>query len=87
MPELEFDGGDARGGVAQRAELDQVPFDLYLVQAAGAGVGAGVSAGRPSPPRSIIDFDFSSFIIGEGVVTALVILTIRWRSTASQNLN
>lgn len=32
------------------------------------------------------DLDFSSFIIGEGVVTAAFILTVRWRSTASLNL-
>ena len=31
VPDLEFDGGDSRGGVAQRAELDQVAFDLDLV--------------------------------------------------------
>ena len=87
VPDLEFDRGDAGGGVAQRAELDQVAFNLDLVQAAGAGAGAAASAGRPSPRPSISDFDFSSFIIGEGVVTALVILTMRWRSTASLNLN
>ena len=32
------------------------------------------------------DFDFSSFIIGEGVVQARSILMIRWRSTASLKL-
>ena len=32
-----------------------------------------------------MDLDFSSFIIGEGVVTAAFILTVRWRNTASLN--
>ena len=41
----------------------------------------------PSPRPSISDFDFSSFIIGEGLMCALGIFTIRWRSTASLNLN
>ena len=29
VPNLEFDRRNARGGVAQRAELYQVPFNLY----------------------------------------------------------
>jgi len=84
QPELE--GRDACGRVPQRSELDQPSADPDLVQAAGASAGFA-SAGRGSAPRSIMDLDFSSFIIGEGAVTALVILTIRWRSTASLNLN
>ena len=31
VPDLEFDGRNAGGGVAQGTELDQVAFDLYRV--------------------------------------------------------
>src|SRR5262245_8104948 len=88
--DLEVHYRDSRRGVAQRAQLDDLSADPNLVQAARASAGRA-SAGFASPglnsPRSISDFDFSSRIIGEGVVTAFVILTIRWRSTASLNLN
>src|SRR5438034_4017197 len=62
----------------------------------GAGVstaaGGGSTAGRsPRSPRSpslpVSDRDFSSFIIGDGETTSSVFATIRWRRTASLNLN
>jgi hypothetical protein len=46
-------------------------------QAAGAAEAAPASAAGASPPRSISDLAFSSFIIGEGVVTARGIFTIK----------
>src|SRR5947209_527580 len=64
-------------------------------QAAAAGgvagaAGAAAAAGAALPaaaPAGFMERDFSSFIIGDGPVTASVITTIRWRSTASLNLN
>ncbi len=62
----------------------QFPYENSQAAAAGSAGSAG-TAGAASP--GIIDFDFSSFIIGEGAVAAAFILTVRWRSTASLNLN
>jgi hypothetical protein len=46
----------------------------------------GASAAFGASPFST-ERDFSSFIIGEGAVTAAFICTVRWRRTASLNLN
>jgi hypothetical protein len=60
---------------------------------AGAPAGCVVSGVRSlrSPRsarsgRSVNDLAFSSFIMGEGALTASSTCTMRWRSTASLNL-
>jgi len=87
-----FDHRHAGRGVTQGFPLDQRAGQLEAIQcgdsanpdtqAAGA---AGDSLGAASRVSSI-DFDFSSFIIGEGVVTARLVRMIRWRRIASLNL-
>src|SRR5450759_1948175 len=54
--------------------------------ATAASAGLGASAAFGASPFST-ERDFSSFIIGEGAVTAAFICTVRWRRTASLNLN
>lgn len=71
VAQAELDHRDARGRMPQGADLGQPAVDPDLIQAAGA------SAGFASGTRSIIERDFSSFIIGEGAVTALAILMMR----------
>ena len=67
--------------VTQRLARDQDSGEFNAVQlslnyqAAGAA-SASVSTGASSR-TSIIDFDFSSFIIGDGVVIAFFILMVR----------
>src|SRR6185369_12197927 len=81
---------DSAGSHPQRPHLGQPAGERDAVLPAQAGA-AGASAGFVSPalnsPFSISERDFSSFIIGDGAVTALGMRTIRWRSTASLNLN
>src|SRR5207253_1210753 len=56
-------------------------------QAAAGCAGAAPSAGLSAAGPSVTLRDFSSFIIGEGPDSASRLLTVRWRSTASLNLN
>src|SRR5262249_60683121 len=56
----------------------------WLAAVAVAAGGGVAEAGAPCGER---DLAFSSFIIGEGATTASLIATMRWRSTASLNLN
>jgi hypothetical protein len=89
MQHAERDHVDAGRRLAQSVALDETSGKPYavlgsagsrvqLTSAAAVSLGAAPgSAGCASPPRSISDLAFSSFIIGEGVVTARVIFTIR----------
>lgn len=76
MAQLRFADRHAGRGVANCVALDQDAGQAQLIpcqvrQAASAGAAAGAA----SPPIS--DLDFSSFIIGDGVVTACFIFIVR----------
>ena len=76
MAQLRVADRHAGRGIANCVALDQDAGQAQLIpyqvrQAASAGAAAGAA----SPPIS--DLDFSSFIIGDGVVTARFILTTR----------
>ena len=77
-----FRNRHAGRGVTQRLALDQCSREFDAVQLslgnqfAGAGWTSASAAGCSSW-ASIIERDFSSFIIGEGVVTARFILMVR----------
>src|SRR5256885_1382059 len=68
---------------AELAAAEQRPLPLVLLVLGELAFALAFTSAR----RPISDFDFSSFIIGDGEITALGIFTIRWRSTASLNLN
>src|SRR5688572_5420480 len=92
--QLEAEQRDAGGRVAQRLDGGKLAAQRHFVGfhpqaaaswgAAGAGGAAGFAVS--SAAGAVSDLDFSSFIIGEGAVTAVSILTMRWRRTASLNL-
>ncbi len=72
----------ASRGKSQRLALDQGSAEFDPVQSSldnQAAVSASVlpSAAASSEAAAIIDLDFSSFIIGDGVVTAFFILMVR----------
>src|SRR6185503_11026563 len=93
--QLESEHGYPGRGIAQgfdgselAAQSNLVCFHSYVAadsSAAGAA-GAGAGLAPSSPAGAFSDLDFSSFIIGLGAVTASLILTMRWRNTASLNL-
>ena len=68
-------------GETQRTALDQDTGQFKLVQLSlnnqAAGCSAAATSTAASSRTSIIDLDFSSFIIGDGSVTARFILMIR----------
>ena len=75
-----FDNRHSRRSKTKRLSLDQGPGQLNAIQlsldnqlaAASLAFAAGSSCAAAN-----IDFDLSSFIIGEGVVTARFILMVR----------
>ena len=94
MRQLKIERRDSRRSKAQIAAGSEPRFERHLIHehragayvqrtaaVAGAGAaGAGAAgAGLVGAPGAVIDRDFSSFIIGEGVSTASRIATIRWR--------
>ena len=88
VPDREAHDRDAARGVAQHVtggELAGEREPVAAVQARGSQAGTSAAFGLSCGCRT--DFDFSSFIIGEGVMTAPFILTTRCLSTASLNLN
>ncbi|MBS1229156.1 MAG: hypothetical protein H6R17_2433 [Proteobacteria bacterium] len=69
-------------GETQRAALDQDSSQFNAIQLSldsqAAGCSAAASTATTASSRtSIIDLDFSSFIIGDGSVTARFILMVR----------
>src|SRR4029078_6717942 len=81
---------DPAGSRPQHPHLGEPPGERDAVlpaQARAAGASAGFASLALNSPFSISERDFSSFIIGEGALTALGMRPIRWRSTASLNLN
>src|SRR5688572_10234628 len=90
--QLEAEQRDARGRIAQRLDGGKLAAQRHFVgfhpyaAASGAGAAAGAGFAASSVLGAVSDLDFSSFIIGEGAVTAASILTMRWRRTASLNL-
>lgn len=88
MPDQYFRYRHGGRGITKCLALDQDAGEFYAIQLSlnnqSAATSATSAAGSSWAP--IIDFDLSSFIIGEGVVTARFILTVRWRRTASLNL-
>ncbi len=88
MLEQPFAYRNPRRRVAQRLALDQPAGELDAVQSfsraitrcaagssAATATAAGATSAATSPPNK--ERDFSSFIIGEGVVRACFILTVR----------
>src|SRR5262245_46089407 len=84
---------DAGRRVAQCLDSGQLSGQRNLIrrharaEASSAAGAAGAGFGLSSAAGAVSERDFSSFIIGEGADTAPLIFTIRWRSTASLNLN
>ena len=89
VPDREAHDRDAAGGVAQHVTGGELAGEREPVAAVQARRQACASAAAlgVSGAGWRTDFDFSSFIIGEGAVTAPFILTTRCLSTASLNLN
>ena len=79
MPDQAFRDRYAGRRKAQGLALDQDPTELDAVQQSLENQAAGCAAGSAGAGSrtSSIDFDFSSFIIGEGVVTARLVLIVR----------
>lgn len=82
MPDHTFRYRHGGWGKTQRLALDQDTGDFNAIQLSLGNQADGCSASTAgsaaaSSRTSIIDFDFSSFIIGEGVVTAFFILMVR----------
>ena len=80
---------DAGRRISHGIAGDELPIDREPIAAEGGQACASVDRVLSLGPSGACstDFAFSSFIIGEGVVTGPFIFTIRWRSTASLNLN
>ena len=82
MPDHTFRYRHAGRGETQRFALDQDSGQFNAVQLSldsqAAGCSAAASTSTATSSRtSIIDLDFSSFIIGEGSVIARFILMVR----------
>ncbi len=95
--EFEVDQWQPGGRVAQRfyrgdfsrkrSRIKRLGAHPYVVAGAGAGAAAGAAVAAGAVRSSDGGRARSSRIIGDGAVTASFINTVKWRSTASLNLN
>ena len=77
VPKQGFDYRNSRRGVAQTLALNQLTGNFDAIQVSLCFQASAASCGSATTSPASKDFDFSSFIIGEGVLTARFILTVR----------
>ena len=81
VPDQAFDDRHRGWSETQRLALDQRSSEFNAVQLRlnnqAAGAASATASAGAAGRTSIIDLDFSSFIIGDGSVTAFFILMVR----------